>query len=191
VHSGVLAEFDTPEGLVTTAKVLLDRGYRALDTFTPYPMHDSEHALGLRRSRLPFAVFPIAVLGAVFGYWVQWYTNAVDYWLNAGGRPAHAPPPFVLITFETCVLFSAFATVVGLVLWMGLPKLWHPVFEVPGFERASIDRFWLGVDETDPRFDRDRTAAELIELGALRVAFTPRASTSPSSPERAPEGGPS
>src|SRR5262245_58418838 len=113
LRSGILAEFDTPEALVTAATVLVDRGYRAIDMFTPYPLHDAEHALGLRRSRIPLAVFPVAVLAAVFGYGVQWYTNAVDFWLNAGGRPAHAPPPFILITFETCILFSATATVIG------------------------------------------------------------------------------
>jgi hypothetical protein len=191
VHSELLAEFDTPEALLAAVEALVDRGYRALNTFAPYPMHDAEHALGLRRSRIPFAIFPIAVLSAAFGYWVQWYTNAVAYPLNAGGRPAHALPPFILITFETCILFSSFATLVGLLLSMGLPELWHPVFEVPGFERASIDRFWLGVAEADARFDRDRTAAELLELGALRVAFTPGAKTNLSPPEPAQQGEPS
>src|SRR5262249_14875782 len=134
LRSGIMAEFDTPEALVAAVQVLVDRGYRALDTFTPYPLHDAEHAIGLERSRIPLIVFPIAVLSAVFGYWVQWYTNAVDFPLNSGGRPAHAPPPFILITFETCVLVSSFAALVGLVLAMGLPELWHPVFEIPGFE---------------------------------------------------------
>jgi hypothetical protein len=191
LHSGILAEFKTPEALVTAVHALVDRGYHKLDTFAPYPMHEVEHALGLRRSRLPFAVFPIAVLGAALGYWLQWYTNAVDYPLNAGGRPAHALPPFILITFETCVLLGAFATVVGLLVAMGLPALWHPVFEVHGCERASIDRFWLGVDETDPRFDRHGTPVELIELGALRVAFTPSPSAPRSPPQETPEGRPS
>jgi hypothetical protein len=51
----------------------------------------------------------------------------------------------------------------------GLPRLHHPVFEVEGFERASVDRFWLGVDEADAHFD-ERVSDELARLGALRCA---------------------
>jgi hypothetical protein len=42
------------------------------------------------------------------------------------------------------------------------------VFTVDGFERASVDRFWMGVDDADPRYD-DRVAEELVRAGALRT----------------------
>jgi hypothetical protein len=187
MRSGILAEFDTPEALASAVQALVDRGYHTVDAYAPYPLHEVERALGLKRSRLPLFVFPMAILGTVFGYWVQWYTNAVDYPLNVGSRPVHAPPAFVIITFETCILFSALATVIGLFIAMRLPELWHPVFEVPGFERASIDRFWLGVDATDKQFNRGQTPAELIELGAMRVLFTPDGGTPEGAP--APAGG--
>jgi hypothetical protein len=35
---------------------------------------------------------------------------------------------------------------VGVLVLGRLVKLWDPVFEIPGFEAASIDRFWLRVD---------------------------------------------
>ena len=41
------------------------------------------------------------------------------------------------------------------------------LFEVNGFERASVDRFWIGVEADDPRFD-DRVREELEAAGALR-----------------------
>ena len=53
----------------------------------------------------------------------------------------------------------------------GLPELWSPVFEVEGFERASIDRFWVGVDARDPRFDRAAVESALAELGASRIGW--------------------
>jgi hypothetical protein len=52
----------------------------------------------------------------------------------------------------------------------GLPRLHHPVFNVPGFERASQDRFFLCIEAIDPRFDREATAhflAGLNPLGAI------------------------
>src|SRR5580692_2887232 len=56
------------------------------------------------------------------------------------------------ITFETTVLFSALAGFFATLALCGLPRLWHPLAEVPGSERVTIDRFWLGVDSSDPLF---------------------------------------
>jgi len=45
-----------------------------------------------------------------------------------------------------------------------LVVLWDPVFEVPGFESASVDRFWLRV--SGPALESVR--AELDALQPLR-----------------------
>ena len=42
------------------------------------------------------------------------------------------------------------------------------VFEVDGFERASVDRFWIGVDESDPALRRRASATCSRRPGALR-----------------------
>ena len=52
-----------------------------------------------------------------------------------------------------------------------LPELWHPVFDVPGFERASIDRFWVGIDARDPALISPITERDLTDLGAITVAW--------------------
>jgi len=173
MHAGLLAEFDSAAALIAAARALRARGYRRLDAYTPYPVEGVEEALALPRSPLPRIVFPFALAGAGLAYLVQWAANAWAYPLVAGGRPPHAAPMFVPIAFETCVLAAALAALVALLVLCRLPELWHPVFAVEGFERASIDRFWLGVDAGDPRFDRDATAAELRAAGALRVAAVP------------------
>jgi Protein of unknown function (DUF3341) len=171
-YAAILAEFDRPGAMLGAAARLRELGYRHLDTYSPYPVPGTAEALGLRRSRLPWFTLGAGLLGAVVGYLLQWYPNAVAYPLDAGGRPPHAAPAFVPITFEMAILGAALVTVVMLVVVTGLPRLWHPAFEVPGFDRASVDRFWVGIDGRDPRFDAERTAAELRALGALRVVVT-------------------
>jgi hypothetical protein len=169
MREGLLAEFTEPEALVSAIRAMRDKGYEELDAYTPYPVEQAEEALHIRRTRLPFFIFAVGLSAAGGAYFLQWFLTAYLYPLNAGGRPPHMPLAYVPITFEMGVLFAAFAAFFGLLARARLVRLWDPVFEVEGFERASIDRFWLAVDARDARFDAETTARELDELGALRV----------------------
>lgn len=171
MRTGMLGEFETPEAMVAALVDLRRRGYRRLDAFSPYPVHGAEEAAGMPRSLLPWIVFPFALAGAALAYFVQWYCNAYDYPLNVGGRPPHSAPAFIPIVFEMGILTAAIVGIVVYLALTGLPELWSPVFEVPGFERASIDRFWVGVDARDPRFERVAVERALAELGASRTAW--------------------
>src|SRR5262249_40404060 len=149
------AEFATPEQLVRAARAMRELGQKKLDAYTPYPLRDLEQLIEPGRSPLNWLVLPFALGGAVFAYLLQLYLNGVNYPLNVGGRPLPSAPAFVPITFETTVLSAGLSGLVIMLVLTKLPELWSPVFDVPGFERASIDRFWLGIDASDPRFDRD------------------------------------
>jgi Alternative complex III, ActD subunit len=171
VKPGVVAEFDAPDALLRAVRELRQRGYRDIDAFTPYPVKGLEAALGTRRSPINWMTLPVWLAAAIGAYLVQWYCNAYDYPLDVGGRPPHSPPAFVPITFEMAVLAASLASFVLFLVWAGLPELYHPLFSVPHFERATIDRFFLGVDASDPSFDCPRLASVLLELGAARVTF--------------------
>jgi hypothetical protein len=167
------AEFDDERHLAGAVASLHDDGYRQMEVYTPYPVPGIESALRNPPSWLPLFVFLAGAAGAAMGYWIQWYTNAVSYPLNIGGRPAHAAPAFFIPTFEGTVLCAALAAFVGLFMLLRLPQPWHPVFEIDGFERASIDRFWIVVDAADRRADDLLTPLELEALAPLRVARLP------------------
>jgi hypothetical protein len=167
---GVLAEYETADAMLAALRALRAAGYTRLDIYTPYPIHGSDEALGLPRSKLPYIAFAAGMLGAAGAYLLQWWMNAVDYPLNVGGRPAHAAPAFIIITFEMGVLFAALAAFLSVFAFAKLPELWHPLFEVPGFERATIDRFWLSVDTDDPHFGKG-TRDVLQGTSPLQVVF--------------------
>jgi hypothetical protein len=170
MRTGLVAEFRTPEEMLHALRGLRARGYTELDAFTPYPVKGAAEALGLGRSKLNWIVFALGISGAGSAYLLEWYCNAYDYPINVGGRPLHSAPAFIPISFEMGVLAAALGGLFLFFLSAGLPELSSPVFDVEGFERASIDRFWAFVDERDPSFYPERAERDLNELGALRVA---------------------
>jgi len=184
----VAAEYESPEELLAAVRALRGRGYERLDACTPYPLAEVEEALGLRRTRLPWLTLAGGICGGLGGYLLQWWCNSVDYPLNVGGRPIDSAPAYIPVTFEMTVLFAALFLFFG--LWIGarMPEPWSPLFEVDGFDRASVDRFWLLVDARDPRLEEageePALAGVLSGAGALQVVRPDRAA-----PEAALPGG--
>src|SRR5919198_3014613 len=164
--SWVLAEFRDEASLCAAARRLRELGHRRLDAYSPIPLHGIDEALGLRKSVVPLIALVAGVSGAVGGYLMQWWMNAVDYPINVANRPVHSPPANIPITFECGVLLAALCIVVGLIALSGLPRTHHPVFEVEGFRTASIDALWLSVETGE----EDAVARELDRLGALQIS---------------------
>ncbi len=95
-------------------------------------------------------MFGGAVLGAAWGYWIQYWDEALSYPINVGGRPYNSWPAFTVSTFELLVLCAVAAGLLGLLWASRLPKLYHPLFEANSFARASRDRFLICVEARDP-----------------------------------------
>jgi len=167
---GVIAEFDNPGDLIAAARRAREAGYRKLDAYTPYPIHELTEALALPRTRLPIIVFAGGALGFAAALGMQWFAAAVHYPLNIGGRPLASWPSFVPITFELTVLFAAFAAVLGMLGLNGLPMPYHPIFNAPRFVLASRDRFFLCIEAKDPLFDVEKTSRFLATLKARVVS---------------------
>ena len=167
---GLLAEFDTPTALVSAAERARLAGYRKMDAYSPIPIEELFDALGFKRTRLPLLVLLGGIAGGLGGYGLEYWTQAIAYPLNIGGRPLHSWPHFIPVTFETTVLGAALTAFVGMWVLNGLPKPYHPVFNAPAFDRASTDRFFLCIEATDPRFDRTETLKFLETLRPLGVS---------------------
>jgi hypothetical protein len=165
----LLVEFDSVDGCTAAALTARERGFTELDAYLPYPALEVERALGLRASRLPVWVLAFGVMGAAVAYVIQWWTQNVSYPLDVGGRPTNAVAAYIAITFETTVLFASFAAFVGCLAYCKLPRPWHPVFEVQGFERSSVDRFFLAVGIEEGSNAEEDLREALERLGALRV----------------------
>lgn len=170
---GFLAEFERPEDLLRAAECARDAGYRRLEAYSPLPVHGLAEAVGFPKTALAPLVFAGGLLGGAGGFALQVWMNAIDYPLNVGGRPLNSWPAFVIVSFELAILAAALTAVLGMFALNGLPKPYHPVFNVPAFARASRDRFFLAVEAKDPAFDLTETRAFLETLGPLAVHEVP------------------
>src|SRR5438874_7491476 len=97
---GLLAEFKTPEELVLAARRARAAGYTRIEAYAPFPVEGLVETVGSYKDRVPLITLLGGVLGGTGGYFLQWYSAAVDYPMNLGGRPYHSWPAFIPITFE-------------------------------------------------------------------------------------------
>lgn len=182
---GLLAEFSDPGALVEAVKSMRKRGYTKIDTFTPYPIHGMDKAMGLPVSKLGYLVFIGGLTGCFLGFFLQWWTSAgphFDWWpgwlghfegyaINISNKPLFAVESSVPIIFELTVLFSALTAVGGMLALNALPKPYNPLFYSERFTRATDDGFFLHIQTADKQFDRADTATHLSEEGALFMEY--------------------
>jgi len=161
---GLLAEFDDTEPLIAAAKAAHDAGYRKMDAYSPFPVEGLSEALGQRDMLVPILMMLAGLGGAVLGVAFLTFTTTIDYPMNVGGKPPVPWPQFIPITFEITVLLAALTGVAGMIAINGLPRPHHPLFARPEFSRATADRFFLCIEATDPRFDRETTRLFLERL---------------------------
>lgn len=167
---GVIAEFANAEDLLHAVHRTRKEGYQVMEAYTPYPIEELNDAIGHGPSRVPLLVLLGGIVGALFGFGLQYWTSVIDYPLNIGGRPYNSWVSFIPITFECTILFAGLAAVFGMLVLNGLPMPYHPVFNVPRFQLASRDRFFLMVLARDPRFRSGDTFRFMETLGASHVS---------------------
>lgn len=170
---GLVAEFETHEELVHAAEKAYACGFRKMDGFAPFPIDGLAEALG-KKNRIPLLVLIGGIVGGTGAYFMEWYANVISYPINIGGRPMHSWPAFVPITFELTVLCAALTAFFGSLILNGLPRPYHPMFNLPEFERASQDRFFLCIEAHDPQFDAVDTREFLSGLAPILIAEVPQ-----------------
>jgi hypothetical protein len=166
---GLIAEFPTPDAVVAAAHAVHDAGYTRVDAYSPYPIEELGEALGLHTSPLPKLVLAGGVFGLLGGLGLQYWSSAVEYPLNVGGRPFASWVSFIVPAYETTILCAALAAVLGMLALNGLPEPYHPVFNAPSFALATRDKFFICIEAADPRFDRAATRSFMERLGATGV----------------------
>ena len=170
---GMMAEFDSAQSLIDAAKRTHEAGYNKIDAYSPFPIEGLAEEIGFYHDEVPLVVLIGGIIGGCTGYLMQYWMAAVDYPLNIGGKPPHAWPAFIVITFEMTILFAGISAVFGMLALNGLPMPYHPVFNVPRFAFASKDRFFLIVFSSDKKYNAVETRRWLESFNPRSVSEVP------------------
>lgn len=167
---GVVGQFETPGALREAVRRVRQAGYQDFEAYSPFDIPGLRQAMGLKRSRLPALVLGAGITGAAAAFAMQYFSAVIHYPLNVGGRPFFSWPSFIPITFELGVLLASATAVLAVFALARLPMPYHPVFNTPGFERASQDRFFLAIEQRDEKFEVESARRLLAEAGAVEVS---------------------
>jgi mono/diheme cytochrome c family protein len=166
---GLLAEYDSPTAILSASKKIRDAGFSRWDTFTPFPVHGIDKAMGIKMTILPWIVLGAGLTGLASAILLQWWTNSYDYPWLISGKPMWSIPANVPIMFELTVLFSGLTALVGMLVLNNLPFPSHPLDFVKRFARSTDDRFFLLIEAADPKFDEEATKKLLEETHPAAV----------------------
>lgn len=179
---GVLAEFENPADLMDAAAAVRKAGYRQFDTYSPFPIHGMDDAMGLKPSKLGWIVLIHGILGLIGGIALQVWSMDIAYPVHISGKPYLNFPAFVPVTFAIIILLSAFGVFMGMFFLNNLPRLHNPLFNSDRIAKATDDGFLLCIEATDPVFSEERTTLFLKEIGATFTETIPL-----EAPDKSPE----
>ncbi len=167
---GLVATFETAAAVYHAAEQVRDAGYKNWDVITPCPIHGMDKAMGVKRSIVPRISLAGGITGFTTGMTMIWYTNQYDYPLVVGGKPYFSPMFAFPVSYELTILFTAFATIIGMFIVNGLPMHYHPVLKSPKIRRGLDDQFLIVIEARDPRFNAANTKALLEKIGGKDVS---------------------
>lgn len=166
--AGMAAIFVDEHKTVKAARATREAGFRKFEAISPYPVHGMEEACGIQRSWIPYVTFVAAGVGLFCAWLLQYWTSAVNWPLNVGGKPTHSLPAFIPIMFELTVLFAALSSVAVLFYVCGIPKVNPPVID----PALTSHRFAIFIPQDDVGYNESKIEEMFRSLGALEVKRT-------------------
>ena len=162
----LVVTFAAEDTLLQAARAARTAGLKIRDAYTPYAVHGLDEALGWRPSRLTWACGLLGFAGVAIMTWFQFWTSAVDWPINVGGKPWNSLPAFVPVIFESLVLPAGVGTVL---VFLAISKLYPGRRPAMTIDRVTDDRFALLLEETTASFEWQQAAALFAQYQALAM----------------------
>lgn len=151
------------DDLLRALRAIKQRQLTVLSVHSPVQNHDIAALMAEGASPVRYITLTGGILGIVAGFSLSVYT-AMQWRFVVSGKPPVPAVPYVIESFEFCILFAVLFNVAGLLLLARLPRLSLPAAYDP---RVTEDRFSLLV--SCPAAEREEIIHLLQENGAEEV----------------------
>ncbi len=140
---GILAVFQSSDGLIQSIKKMRENGFYGLEAFSPFKIEEVNSLLQTRKSPVRIWTLIGAIFGCIGGFWLAIGSAYVNS-LHVGGKFTPATYiPYCIIGFEGLILIGALSNLAGMIFharlgWGKMPAAFDP--------RFTRDRFGLFID---------------------------------------------
>lgn len=165
---GIAGIWDDEGKILKAAAKTRETGFTKFEAISAYPVHGMEEACGIKRSWIPYVTFVAGLVGLTCGLLLTWWTSAVNWAVNVGGKPFFSLPAFIPIMFELTVLFAALSSVGALFYACKIPRIDPPMIDPD----LSSHKFAIFIPFNDTGYDEAKIEKMFKELGALEVKKT-------------------
>jgi len=166
-HVQLQAVFAYLDDLLGALRALKERKLDIRAVHSPAPNREIEAFMAEKPSPVRYFTLTGAILGILTGFGLSVYT-AWQWKFVVSGKPPVPTVPYVIESFEFCILFGVLLTLAGMLLLGRLPKRSLPAYYDP---RVTEDRFSVLVN--CPAGEREEIGALLREAGAEEINVIP------------------
>ena len=142
----LLGKFWHPDHVMDALHQLREIGVKAHDVFSPFPIHNIDPLLDIKRTRLLIATFIYGAFGAITAVTMISLIYGVVWPMDIGGKPVLPFPDYVPITFEMTVLFAAHGTILTFFV---VSEYYPGKKAVLMDDRQTDDVFVIAINEDD------------------------------------------
>jgi hypothetical protein len=164
----IIGVYKEPDKLIDGVIKLRKQGIEVFDCFTPFPVHNLDREMGIKRTRLTVGAFICGSLGFLSGLVLQFGMMVFDWPMNIGGKPDSylMLPSMVPVTFELTILFTAFG--MG-ILFFYKSRMLHGVREDILDIRQTDDTLLLTVEADKLNGNKQDVLEILKNTGAIDI----------------------
>lgn len=167
-NNNIFGVFSDEEVLLDAIKSIKQQGIKIKNVFTPYPVHEVFHELGLH-TRFPYFAFGFGLFGAISTFAFLYWTSVIDFPISIGGKPS-LTPAFIVVMFVMTINFGVLLSLGAFFLVQNLGPGKETVIVHPG---GTNDKFVIVIEKKN-EMSKDQVAGitdMLIKSGAIETGM--------------------
>ena len=167
----IYAMYDDDDVLKDGAKLLVAKGVKVSEVFSPFPIHGIDPIIGIKNTRLGIVAFLFAITGLLAATYGMRFFMISDWPMNIGGKPNNSyldnMLAFVPVTFEFTVLCAAHGMAITYLLRNKLAPGMPATNPDP---RTTDDKFVIELRQSEnSQFTEEELLAMLKQTGIIEI----------------------